>query len=86
MKTYPRRIITSSIRRTKHTSPAQFARRNAFRAARNFWFSSVSVAQKKAWAAYATYPQTNFHAFMSVNIMRAFNGVDCVADPPEQPQ
>lgn len=65
----------------RNRSNNQKKRNRVFTQNKNIW-NKLTDSERKSWGIFATENQTNYNAFMSLNMIRAFNDLPILSTPP----
>jgi len=77
------RVIRGPQRHVKRAlSAIQRNRRNAFRKCCRSWRVNADSHARDAWQSFATEPETAFNAFMRINLVRVFDDLEPLTQPP----
>ena len=66
----------------RQRSQSQVKRNKSFRSCCTFWRLTMTNPQRNSWTSFAENSETNYNAFLRLNIIRSFNDLPILATPP----
>lgn len=77
--------FTKQKQRHRHTtgSSQQIKRRKKFMFCCNFWNKFLTTLQRRQWGNIAPNGLTGFNHFLRINLVRTYNDLAVLSDPPE---